>query len=258
MIYNEFTELAGAAVRRYGFFADILRGQARLALARNAVDERARNEVVNNCHDAAREYASHERSRLMEDTESIVEAAYAQALRDLDLEQEDPPADLEDFAGSAVGYTARLLQVQSDTDVMAVAQHVRRQAQRIDLYVRSGKFTPTSAASKVALEEGNTPAFRFKDRLGRVFKSTKRVRDVYRQHLLLTYNEVYIDALGARGEQFVMVAHPDPNYRWAGTRLALVPDTDAPLYYDLRDEIFHPGSNATVTAWREGEDDVPA
>jgi hypothetical protein len=139
---------------------------------------------------------------------------------------------------------------------MTMAQHIQSTALRIDLYVRSGRHSVSSAAAAVMIEDRNAPAFKFMDRMGRRFKATKHIRDIYRQHLINIYNEVYMDVVATHGWEIVRVTHPDANYKWQGQALAIVSnDDDFPLYYDHREEIFHPSTNASITI-NYGADDV--
>lgn len=252
-MHTRFTQLAGQAVGRYVTFTELLRGQADMALRRGPVNEKVRQETNSVAREAARSYASLEHAYLNDHTADIARAAHDQAIEDLGLKPRDMPDRLAEFIFSAAAYTAQLIAAQAERDTVAVAHQVRSDALRVDLYARSGRHTETSAIAAVVLDSGQGPSFRFVDRLGRRFKSTKHIRDTYRHHLLSVYNEVYLDTVADHGHDTVRVTHPDTNYKWNGDTLALVGDQgDFPLYYDVRDEIFHPSSNAILTILQEG------
>jgi hypothetical protein len=248
---NQFlTERAEAAVQRYGYFLNVLRSQADTVMRRGPTDGQAREEAVSVAQDAARSFLGQEQGQLNDDTAEVARRAYSAALTDLGLSHDDFEGlnRFAEFIFAGASYTGRVLAGQVERDVMTMGQHILNMAQRVDLYARSGRHSLSSAAAAVMFEEGQVPSFRFTDRLGRRFKATKHVRDLYRQHLLNAYNEVYMDVVAAHGWEIVRVTHPDPDYKWHGASLAIVShDDDFPLYYDVREEIFHPSSSATLT-----------
>lgn len=248
---HEFTDRAGRAVDRYGNFLNILRSQAETVFRRGPTDENLRQEALSVAQDAARAFLSAEQGQINDDTADIARSAYSAAMSDLALSHDDF-AGLDrfaDFIFSASYYVSRILAAQAERDIMAMAQHIQGTALRIDLYVRSGRHSPSTAAAQVMIEDNQMPAFRFVDRMGRKFKASKHIRDLYRLHLLNVYNEVYMDVVAEYGHETVRVAHPEPSYKWQGQELLIVSNLsrDLPLYYDVKDEIFHPSSEATLT-----------
>lgn len=247
---SEFNEKASAAVDRYAGLLNNLRAQSDNVFRRGPTDEGLRNEALSVAQGAARAFLSLEQAHINEDTADIARSAHSAALDDLGLPQASIDDRFADFIFTSAHFIARIIASQAERDVMTMAQHIQAVALRVDLYVRSGRHTPTTAATQVMIEDRQSPAFRFVDRLGRNFKVSKHIRDLYRQHLLHTYNEVYMDVVASHGRESVRVDHPNPDYKWFDEELAIVTGgeaSDLPLYYDLRDEIFHPSSDATVT-----------
>ena len=247
---HDFTDRAGRAVERYGHFLNILRSQADTVFRRGPTDETLRQEALSVAQGAARAYLNNEHAQINEDTAEVAREAYKRALSDVGVSDDtlEGMNHFGDFIFTAAYYVSRLLAAQSERDVMSMAQHIQTTALRIDLYVRTGRHTQSTAAAQVMLEDNQMPAFQFIDRMGRRFKSSKHVRDIYRLHLLNTYNEVYMDTVASHGHEIVYVQHPEPNYKWQGQALAIVSGyDDLPLYYDVKDEIFHPSSQSTLT-----------
>lgn len=255
----DFTERATKAVDRYANFLNVLRSQADLVFRRGPTDETLRRDALSTAQGAARAYIDAEHAQINEDSADVARAAYNQVRDDMRLPEDGFAAldRLGDFIFSAAYYTSRLLAAQAERDVMSMAQHIQSTAMRVDLYARSGRHTLSSAAAAVMLEDREAPAFRYIDRLGRRYKATKHIRDAYRLHLLNLYNEVYMDVAAEHGHDILRVDHPEPTYKWAGQPLLIVtgaPNTDGfPLYYDVRDEIFHPSSAATLTLQSPGD-----
>lgn len=246
---QQISEMAERAVGRYQGFTALLQGQAETVFRRGPTDESLRSDAFHTGLEAARAFASTEHAQLNDDTQKVAVAAHGAAIRDLGGNERTIPDRFAEFIFSASLYTARLLAAQTERDVMAMAQHNHTNALRVDLYVRSGRHTPSSAAAAVMIEDSQAPAFRFIDRAGRTYKSTKHIRDIYRQHLLNIYNEVYMDTVAEFGWEVVSISHPDPSYKWNGAEVLIVSSEqdDRPLYYDIKAEVFHPSSQALVT-----------
>jgi len=257
LINNLFTERAAASVRRYGAFLEALRNQATAIMLSNPLAHSERQRARNSAYDAAKQFTGWEHTELTEDAQNVATSAYQQARDDLGLPRVDGiDARFEEFLFESANYAARLIAAQVDRDVVSMSQHILRQAQRIDLYVRGGTHTPVSAAAQIVMDDQQVPMFRFQDRLGRKFKSRKHIRDIYRAHLLNLYNEVYMDVIAEHGRSTAFITHPDPNYKWFGKEVAITPEApgNLPLIYDIRDEVFHPSSNATLTINMENDD----
>ena len=250
---NDLTALAVLAVERYGYFLDVLRSQAEIALMRGAGSVTYRTQATTVAQGAARTYVSAEAALMTADTLEVAHGSQHRALTELGLSPSASdkialPERMTDFITESVGIMSHMVAAQAERDVSSMAQQIHHQAMRIDLYVRSGKYTRSSAVAAVAAEDGTRPTFQFVDRIGRKFKSTKHVRDAYRMHLINTANEVFIDTAADYGVEEVVIEHPDPNYKWQGVHLSLTgKHTAIPLYYDVRNEVFHPSSQARLT-----------
>lgn len=246
----QFTEKSNMAVDRYAVFLNILRSQADNVFRRGPTDERLRNEAEAVAMGAARSYVERESDIVRSDITEVAEIAHSTALSDLSVVPEPISERLREFAEDSAYYVSRILAAQAERDVITMAQHNQQTALRIDRYVRSGRHSPSTAAAQIMIEDNNSPAFRFIDRMGRKYKASKHIRDIYRQALINVYNEVYADTVADYGRDTVFVKHPDPGFKWHRAELVIVTGSsfDAlPLYYDVRDEIFHPSSQATIT-----------
>lgn len=247
MIGDTFSEMASQSVARYSAFLDFLRAQSDLAVRRDPTSETVRNETISVMRERARAFISLEQAHLNEDVMTIARRAHDQAVTDLELSPRVIDDRFANFIFQMVLYTTQQLAAQVERDVVTVSRYLALAAQRIDMKVRSGRHTQTSALASVMLEDRTAQTFRFVDRMGRNYKATKHIRDTYRLHLLNTYNEVYMDVMAEYGVDELEVYHPDPNYKWAGTLLSITGEGDETLFYDVRDAIFHPGSDAVLS-----------
>lgn len=239
-----FVDQAG---ERYANFLTVLRSQVDVVMRRGPTNGSLREEAVSVAGGAARSYASYEQGALNDIGIAIANEAWDQACEDLGISKEIP-LHYHEFIFETTAYVARLLAAQVDRDVVAMAQHIRNNAIRVDMNMRSGK-SASQAAAAVLLDENQNPSFRFVDRIGRHYKSSKHIRDAIRQNLRNIWNEVYMDAVFDHGHQTVRITHPDPNYKWAGQEVSLVSqfERDIPAFYDIREEVFHPSSDARIT-----------
>lgn len=240
-----FVDQAG---ERYAHYLNILRSQVDVVMRRGPTDASLREEAVAVAGGAARSYASYEQGSLNDIGITIANEAWDQALKDLGISDRPIPEHYHEFIFETVAYLSRILAAQADRDVVAMAQHIRNNAIRVDMNIRAGK-SASQAAAAVMLDDAQNPTFRFTDRIGRNYKSSKHIRDAVRQNLRNIWNEVYTDAVFDHGHETVQITHPDPNFKWAGQEVSLVREAarDIPYFYDIRDEVFHPSSDARLT-----------
>ena len=242
-----FDDRAQAAVERYNYLLVIFRSQVDSVLRQNALSAEVRDEAIANARDAASRYLTMEQGILDEDSKEVLKRGWEDGLAGSGVKPyplEDRHAEFLFEGAAAVSWS---LGAQVSKDIATLRQHILSIAQRVDFYTRAPGYNEFRAIATVAEEEKTSPAFRYVDRLGRRYKSSKHIRDTYRQHLLNTYNEGVIDAVVTSGGNIVKVYHPDGNYKWAGEELCITPQRDIPLYYDVREEIFHPSSSAVLS-----------
>lgn len=249
----DLTEMAERSVQRYDGFLASLRGEADLLFRRGSLIESVRDEIFHRSLELARTFSAREQAELNDDAQTVAIDAHERALTELGARSETIPDRFAEFIFSAALYSTRLIAAQAERDVMSLMQHISTNAMRVDLYVRSGRHTASSAAAAVMIEDSQAPAFNFIDRAGRRYKSTKHIRDIYRASLINISNEVFMDVVASAGHDSIFVQHPDPSYKWHGAELLVISGAEGlPLYYDVKDEIFHPSTNASVTIINPG------
>lgn len=236
-----------AAGSRYQNFLDVLRGQVDAVMRHNPIDVVAREQAIANGYEAAAHYASMEHATLNETMMDCAYDSYDASCADCGL---DEPAGLEEHHGfifEVAAYAVRTIEMQAQRDVVTMAQQIRDNGLRVDFNMRAG-MNLGEAASSVLVENATNPVFKFADRLGRNYKSSKLIRDTVRQNLLHAWNEVYMHTAFEAGHDTVQITHPDPNFKWFGQDVSIVSnDAGIPTYHEIRDEVFHPSSNARVT-----------
>jgi hypothetical protein len=233
--------------QRYQNFLDILRSQVDAVMRSNPIDVVAREQAIANGYEAAASYASMEHARLNEHMMDCAYDAYQTACEDCGLTDPSGLEEQHGFIFEVAAYAVRTIEMQSQRDVITMAQQIRDNGLRVDFNMRAGMSLPEATAS-VLVENATNPVFKFSDRLGRTYKSSKLIRDTARQNLIHAYNEIYMNTAFEAGHDTVQVTHPDPNYKWFGHEISIVSnDAGIPTYHEVRDEIFHPSSDARVT-----------
>lgn len=133
----------------------------------------------------------------------------------------------------------------SQRDVQAVAGALRRVALVADITRSAGHVSRTTAIIQSRFGAVRELGFHQSDRLGRKWDSTTYVEVMMRGYLLHAYIESRLFALSRGGADLVTVDYPDhAEHELTFSITGLTPGV--PTYADVRDEVFHPRSNASV------------
>jgi len=188
-----------------------------------------------------------EHAELNDDSADIARLAYLDAMSDANQTLDVIPDHFADFIFQAAFYTVSIIDAQARRDAFAMMQGLQETYQRVDLYQRVGNRSRISAVAAVIQENDINPKFQFVDRIGRRYKSSKHIRSTYRSHLINVYNEVYMATAAELGYSTLFIDHPNVDYKWHGAEISISPDvTNVPSYQDIKDEVFHPSSQAQL------------
>lgn len=249
MIFK-ITELAEQSVARYGRFLNVLRSQFEVTV-RFINDEvsfdQHRQEALSVARGELRSFEVSEQAELNEDSADIARLARSDARTDAGLKSDSIPDEFADFIFQAAFLTVTVLDAQARRDIMSMMQGLQETYQRVDLYQRVGNRSRISAVAAVIQENNINPKFQFVDRIGRRYKSSKHIRATYRAHLLNVYNEIYMATAAELGYSTLFIDHPNVDYKWYAEEISISPDvTNIPSYQDIKDEVFHPSSQAQL------------
>ena len=127
-----------------------------------------------------------------------------------------------------------------------IIRDVETLVQRYRVFAIEAQLFPSAAKTVAAIDRVN---FEFMDRAGRVYSSTRYIRTTWRQTLVSLAAEFYLLGAISHGVEVVTVQNPDPENQWIGFEISLTDlNSDTPSFLHVRDEIFHPNSNATLKA----------
>lgn len=250
MIGNRLSEIAEAAAERYLSVIFALRGAYDTAL--NAIDPLApaiNRQLHSTAFRVARAHLESEDAFAQEAVWEIAAQSVADALRDLGLGHvaQDVPEALSDHLSAVYEHVRSEIAVQLERDASAITQKHRKLGLQVKTYAAANGWSEAATLVHLRLAE-RTLKFYFRDRQGRKWPSQKYVRTVWRHALLALYNEVYLFTLAERGQTRAVVWHPDPNSRYAGEVIALDDEPSLPSYEDIKEDAFHPNSDAVLRA----------
>lgn len=247
-VVDILSQKALAAVDRYSAFLDQLRTQLTAAVradpSRGDVQRSARASSVR----LAQGFVQRENDLISADTAEIAQIALSDVSSELGVTQ---PVELNpdltthiELTGDILG---RTLAAQVERDVGTFMREVAIAGLNVKVNTEAG-LSQAEAVLSVLADKPKIASFRFIDRIGRKYNSTKHVRDMYRQHLLNSYNEIYLHSLAGAGYDLASIWHPDVNSEAYGQKLSITSGGDFPSYYDVQDQFFHPTSQALVRA----------
>jgi hypothetical protein len=238
------TRIAERASGRYSLLlAGFRDGLERVIGSHSPGTDRARRRLREEVYGYARVYLGEEVPMLREEILAIglggmeaTDAAIGGVTRqgrgdDIDAHLAELAADLE---------TALRLQIERDVSLTMRALRDTALAGAIGKRLGPSRGARGgAAASRRAALSGLV--FEFVDRGGRRWPSPRHVRVLWRQALVLAWNETALLRMAELGIAAAEVNHPDPQHGETGRRFAVA---DGGFWQELRSEVFHPNSNA--------------
>lgn len=163
----------------------------------------------------------------------------------------DVSSKLPDALSSALSasqtYIQREIATQLERDITQTLKHYRNLAMKVDMHHQAtgGSRDKSLVSVKIGDEQ---PRHWFQDRAARRWPSQKFIRTLWRGTMHGLYNESYLYTLASFGETQAVIWHPDSSHKWYGEDIFL--GDKVPTYYEIRDDVFHPNSNAMPRAVR--------
>lgn len=139
--------------------------------------------------------------------------------------------------------SALVLAAERDANVISTTH--RRFALMVDLSQSDYRIGRTTAMIRARFGVIRALRFNQPDRLGRRWDSTVYVEVMLRGYLLHAYVESRLFALARNGVDLIRVDYPDHEHH--GMTFSITGNAPGvPSYADVRDEVFHPRSNASI------------
>lgn len=233
-----YTQVSTEAGERYLVILQAFRGLLQNALARpfssrTAADLRVEAERV------ATTFARTERTIIETELRDTAQNAQERVLDDLNVSgRVETPEALETFLTQSVEHLDVEIASQLARDIATLVKRYREFGIEAQLH---GNATPNRLSQY-------SVRFYFRDRAGRIIPSQRFVRVAWRQSLVALGAEFYLLEASQRAARSVVVTYPDPNHRNEGLEIALHPSQRGVSFLDVRDEVFHPMTEAVLKA----------
>lgn len=245
---QKMSAYAEAAAERYGHLIAAFRSLYQSSLNANDFGSaRQMENLLKQAYTIAHAYMNTERTVLHGAFEQIASDARRTTLEQMNVTlAEDSENDAGDTLESIYEHLLREIAIQIERDIVFLGESLRRAWLQVRLAARSKGISTRAALGEFRIGASSDLQFFFHDRGNAKWPSRKFVRAVTRHHLLNAYNEVVLTLLADHGFEIAEVEHVNPNADSNGMQIAMSPGSELPTYAEIRNEIFHPNSDAIV------------
>lgn len=247
-IRGRMTSEADGASQRYDLMVQLWRALYQQAL--NSADfgsAQSFGRVEADAYKIGNQYLSDEADRVHAVMLEIASEAQTATLQQMSV---SGALELSDAAlvhlSDAESYLYGEIATQIERDVMFLMQSLRKSALQIKLSSRSRQVSVRQAMMEYKISTSMELQFFFHDRGNQKWPSRKYVRSVWRHNLLHLYNEIVLLTLADHGVDKAVVSHIDPKSEFHGLEVSIATNSALPTYAEIRNEVFHPNSNAIM------------
>lgn len=247
-IRGRMTVEAEAASQRYDLLVRSWRSLYQQAL--NSSDfgsAQSFTRVENDAYRIARSFLDGEADQIHEAMLEIASEAQTATLKQMSV---SGALELSDAAlvhlNDAEQYLHGEIATQIERDVMFLMQSLRKSALQVRLSSQSRRVPVRQALMEYKISTSTELQFFFHDRGNQKWPSRKYVRAVWRHNLLHLYNEIVLLTLADHGIDKAVVSHMDPKSEFHGLEVSIATNSALPTYSEIRNEVFHPNSNAIM------------
>jgi hypothetical protein len=143
-----------------------------------------------------------------------------------------------DYLTSFTSYVYSCIRHQVTKDILFATQKLR---------VESLKLINNNQNYMQLVMNYKEPEFTFNDAVGRALPSKKYIRTLVRDYFVKSYNDIFVENLVIHNIDEVAVDHIDQMHKDKGLVLSINDAENDLNYFNVRDRIFHPNSNAVLT-----------
>lgn len=242
------TAEAEAAAVRYGMLVDGWRSIYQREMdAPDFGSGRQINRVTEQAYAMGRQFLDTE-ANLIEESSMII---VREALRAMSEQLATPVAEtltdaVREHLRDAENYLLHELSIQVERDIAFLKQSLRRAVLQVSVAAQAQRVPLRVALMQYRIGNTTELHFFFHDRRNQKWPSRKFVRAVWRHHLLSLYNEVVLLTLADHGLDTAMIVHASPDYHSQNMVISMSSGTSLPTYSEIRNEIFHPNSDAVL------------
>jgi len=252
MISTRLSAEADAAAHRYGLMIESWRAFYRAAMNDRDLGSAAQmNRIAGQAYETAKIYLANERRSLEDTSFGIASEAHWATLEQIVVDVADElPLAVSEHLEALVEYVLNEIAIQIERDIAFLKQSLQRASLQIRLSARSRRTTIRAATLEYRIGNVAELDFFFHDRRNMKWPSRKFIRAIWRQHLLAVYNETALIELAEHGHDIAEIWHPSPNSEVYGMRLSMKSSGALPTYSEVRNQAFHPNSDAIIVPAR--------
>lgn len=243
-----FTAEAEAAAQRYGILVEGWRSLYQAALSQTDFgSEKQLRRVEADAYAMASRFLDTEHELAADHSEAIALEALRATLSD--LQSRDAVAltvAASEHLTNAVQYVTREVTIQVERDIAFLKESLRRTYLQVTIAARAQGITQRAALAQHRIGNAAELHFFFHDRGNQKWPSRKFIRAVWRHHLVSLYNEVVLLTLADHGLSKAEIDNANQGSHSHGMVIAMFAGSALPTYAEIRNEIFHPNSDAIL------------
>ena len=248
IIQIRMTAEAEAAAQRYAMVVETWRAIFAQALdSRHFGTARGMSEAIDNAYRVGAVFLEQERHEIARILLEIASEAHTATLSELSVTDTRELTDaVSEHLSEAETHLAHEMTLQVERDIAFLRQSLQRAVLQVSIHARAHRIALKAALIQYRIGNAAELQFFYHDRMNRKWPSRKFVRAVWRHSLLSLYNEVVLLTLADHGLDRAEVSHLDPRADSNGLVLAMSSGTALPTYSEVRNDLFHPNSDAIL------------
>jgi hypothetical protein len=233
----EFDKNANAFSERYGAFLGNIKAAYQARILSKSLNYKSIKSFEQEASNLARLYLEGEIEQCQRAEVAIkqyIESDFAKT--GMDAEVLDNP-EYMNYLSDFTSYVYSSIRHQVSKDILFATQRLR---------VESIKLLNSNFNYMQTIIDYKEPEFVFNDKAGRNLPSKKYIRTMVRDYFVKSYNDIFVENLILHNIDAVQVYHIDQTHKHYGLILSVNNNDNELNYFKVRDDIFHPNSNAVL------------
>lgn len=248
MIQHILSEKADLAGLRYRMLTDSWRSLYSSAFgATNFGSSALVVSTLKQAYAIAEQFMVQERIEAERVINDFAKEAQQTTLREITSKQTEELSDAaREHLSASLDYVVDELSAQIYRDIALLRQSLQHAYLEVSIASKSRRLSGRSALFEYTIGNKTNLQFMFIDRNQRRWESKRFVRGLWRHALLSVYNEMVLMTLADHGIDRARVNQLNADADTHGLVIAFASNTDLPTYSEIRNEVFHPNSNAVL------------
>lgn len=248
MITNRLNELSERAADRYSQLIMAWQGLFQTsANSSNFGTSQGAVKMSDEAYVTARQFLENEATQIALAVNEIVSEARTDVLSQLQSsDEQDETVVVSELVLQSQSYLAHELAIQIERDISLLKDTMRRMTIHVGMSAKIQNTSIRQALIQHRMINTEPVQFFFYARNSAKWPSRRFVRTLWRHTLLSVYNEIIMQALVDHNEFQAQVDHANVDFHAYGRIISLFDGSSLPTYLDVRNELFHPNSDAVL------------